>query len=46
VPRRVGLALPDRRQASPATSAFIELATELLRSGALNLAVEPERTNL
>jgi DNA-binding transcriptional LysR family regulator len=46
VPRRVGLALPDRRQASPATSAFIELATELLRSGALNLAVEPGRTNL
>lgn len=35
VPRRVGLAMLDRRQASPAASAFIELATEMQRGGAL-----------
>ncbi|MGL4319006.1 MAG: LysR family transcriptional regulator [Pseudomonas sp.] len=46
VPRQVGLALLDRRQTSPAVQAFIELATELLRSGALNLALKPSRANL
>lgn len=49
VPRRVGLALLDKCQASPAASAFIELASELLRGGALgqkNMAAKPARTTL
>lgn len=35
VPRRIGLALPDRRQASPAVQAFLDEASAMQRSGEL-----------
>ena len=36
VPRRIGLAVHNQRQASPATQAFIEIATGLRRQGLLS----------
>jgi DNA-binding transcriptional LysR family regulator len=41
VPRRVGLALPDRRQASPAVQAFLEVASTMQRSGELQQLIGP-----
>lgn len=38
VPRHIGLAVHNQRQASPATQAFIEIATRLHRQGLLNNA--------
>lgn len=38
VPRHIGLAVHNQRQASPATQAFIEIATRLRRQGVLNNA--------
>lgn len=46
VPRRVGLAMLDRRQASPAAVAFIELATRMRRDNLLIRRREPDGSNL